>query len=230
MSDVPPPPPPPPSGLDAVAVKPGPVGWFLRLSNGKKVALILGVLVLGIMLMPAPDEPPVQSDAAPDTTAAAGADDSTPDTSAPPRTTERPAPTTTVVATTTTSAPTPEELAALNNMTFVLVCEQSRDGFIDALTNDMNVQSVDQWLCREDGVMEVSITSAWATPENQADGAWELMRAFAVIWDDDDGLFNTDFKPPLRFVNSDTVYECSGDFMDRLADTRASRADWEAEC
>lgn len=155
-------------------------------------------------------------------------------TTVPPTTTTTEATTTTTFAPTTTIELTPE----LSVLAFLLAFGEMRQDLIDALSDDINVQSVDKFVAEaqdEDDLLSVivilDITSVWASPDNQHDGAWELMRAMALAWHPINGSWYQElWVPGFRLVNSGRTYECTGDFMVQLADARASRSDWEEQC
>lgn len=106
-----------------------------------------------------------------------------------------------------------------------------RAELVDVLGLSNDVDSVDLVdFDAETDTLIIDITSRWSSAGVQADGAWSIIRVLAAFWGQDSVFAYPDWPVALRFVNSGTVYECSDDFMQRLADTRASRSDWEQEC
>lgn len=157
-----------------------------------------------------------------------------------PTATPEPEPTATPAPTATpepTATPTPEPLSPeeeieIAQVAFGIVFEDTRTALIEVLADDINVQSVDRYEWdAELGAVVVDITSGWASPDNQVDGAWELTRAFAQLWAPADGAWHQDvWTPDFRLTNSGTVYACPAEFMVALGDVRASRADWQSTC
>jgi len=155
--------------------------------------------------------------------------------------------TTTTSTTTTTTTTVPDQgLEARDEGTaitlFVLNASVLRDDLLDILNGLSDVETVDKLAIGTTGggpvdvdspdtVLVLDITSAWASRSHQEDGAWSITRLLSVLWNRDDGLFYTPYwTPGLYFVNSGTEYQCSGEFMVRMAATLASRSDWEREC
>lgn len=108
---------------------------------------------------------------------------------------------------------------------------EGRAELLTVLEDDDNVESVDKLAYdAKKKVVIVDITSAWASPDNQEDGAWALTRAMAELWTPDTGAWwQDDFLPGFKLVNSGKVYQCSGSFMVKLGDASASRGDWKKE-
>lgn len=167
----------------------------------------------------------------PDEEAEAAATTTTTETTTEATTTTK-ATTTTTEATTTTRQLTAEEQRYIAVLAMSVSFENSRDAIIGILEDDINVDSVDKFVfdVGEETVI-LAVTSGWASGDNQIDGAWELTRTIAELWHPDDGHFVQDqFTPNFLLSNSGTAYECDADFMKRLADSRASRGDWEVLC
>lgn len=224
----PPPPPPPVSGGDGD--QPGAMkrtwakyrGWPLwaQITIGILVLIILAGIASG-----GEDEEPV---AAVDETTTTEEVEETPTTTTEATTTTTEATTTTTEAPTTTLSPEQEREVAVIAMG--LVFEESRDLLAETLDSLTDVETVDR-LAYENETVIVDITSTWASPDNQHDGAWNIMKGFAVLWDPDDGnWYQKSFSPNLQLINSGRVYTCPGDFMVQMADLRAGRSEWETTC
>lgn len=136
--------------------------------------------------------------------------------------------TTTTAAPTTTSPPTPEEVKAA----FPGVFDSHRKALLDALGNDENIQSVDRFEYDEKtGAVVLAVTSRWASPDNQDQGAWEITRSAASLWEPGKGVwYSAVWAPSFQLVNSGRYRNCSGEFMVKLADARASQGDWTKSC
>ena len=150
--------------------------------------------------------------------------------------------TTTIIAATTTTAgleaTTPSQAAAL----FTLMVAGSRDAIIDIIQDGGEVETVDKFVFEfpESGdaesdllglVLVLDVTSRWASRDNQEDGAWAITRVMSALWDPSEIVpYHELWVPPFRLTNSGTTYECSGEFMVRLASVQAGRSDWESEC
>jgi len=155
-------------------------------------------------------------------------------TTSTPATTTTTRMTTTSLRTATTAGLGAESAANL----FLTRFEVVRESLIELWSQSPYVDSVDELTAEADTegdaltiVVTLDVTSGRATPESQHDGAWEIMRTMAVLWDPLNGAwFNETWSPPFRLVNSGRPYECSAEFMVDLADARASRLDWEAQC
>ncbi len=162
---------------------------------------------------------------------------------------EPPKPTTTVPITTSTTVPpttttvppttttTIERTAELVVIEFFLVFEQTRETIIEIWAEDINVESVDKYVAEAEDAGELlsvqvilDVTSGWAHPDNQHDGAWEITRSMAILYEEDGAWYDELWVPVFRLVNSGRAYQCAGDFMVQLADSRQSRADWEEQC
>jgi len=135
---------------------------------------------------------------------------------------------------TTTAALGAESAADL----FLTRFEVARESLIELWSQSPYVESVEELAAEADTegdsltiVVTLDVTSGRATPESQHEGAWEIMRTMAVLWNPLNGAwFNETWSPPFRLVNSGRSYECSAEFMVDLADARATRLDWEAQC
>ena len=77
----------------------------------------------------------------------------------------------------------------------------------------------------------MDVTSQYRPEDNQVNGAWAITRLVAPGWIETDGVWVVgSYVPDFTLINSGTVYECPAAFMRLLADTRAGRSDWEANC
>lgn len=145
----------------------------------------------------------------------------------PPTTTTLPPPTTTLA-----------ESLELDAVTMVLQIEGSRDNVIEIISGLSDVESLNKYefAVTDEGDflslrMTLDVTSAWRADDNQHEGAWAITRVMSIMWEEGEGVLHSEFfLPAFQLTNSGRSYECSGEFMARLADTRASQADWEAEC
>lgn len=138
---------------------------------------------------------------------------------------------TTSTTTTTTTPPSPEELRAEAVDEMARRFEANRDSLAAALSDHDEVETLDRLLFEGETVI-IDVTSRWASPDNQHDGAWTLSRELATFWEPDGegAWWQEAFVPNFRLVNSGRVYDCSGAFMVEMASLRAGRADWEATC
>jgi hypothetical protein len=151
---------------------------------------------------------------------------------APATTATLEATTTTTAAPTTTSTMSPEQMVDVAKLAFGVVFDAQRVELAEAVQGDINVGSVDLFAYDGNtGVVTLDITSGWASPDNQVDGAWDLTRQLAALYSPTDGAwYQAEWVPGFTLVNSGVTYRCSGEFMARLATFSASRADWDAEC
>lgn len=126
------------------------------------------------------------------------------------------------------SAPSPE----VQRTAFASVFEEDRVKLAQILESDDNVESVDKLAYDPASeVVTLDVTSTWASPDNQVEGAWAIVRLMSTLYDPDKGAWYQDgFVPSFVLVNSGSQYTQSGDFMLRLATFSASRDDWEKEC
>jgi hypothetical protein len=159
---------------------------------------------------------------------ALGSDDTT-TTEAPTTTTEATTTTTTTEPTTTTATVSADVAKAAVDSVF----DNNRVQIAAIIQDNPNVDTVDSF--ELDLVVDrirLDITSPFVTPENQADGAWELTRQLAEpLYSTDGGFFSTpQYTPGFELINSGTTYTCSSDFMIRLASFAAGRTDFENEC
>jgi len=123
---------------------------------------------------------------------------------------------------------------------FIIRFELTRDVLIEFLENDINVESVDEYIAEAETAGEptsvqviLDVTSGWASDDNQHDGAWEITRAMADLYDDapdNQAWYSEAWVPDFLLTNSGRDYNCTGDFMVQLADSRKSMSDWDAEC
>jgi len=134
-------------------------------------------------------------------------------------------------------SPTPTETFALSaeemrTLVFPIVFDSTRDGVIEVLRDMTVIESVDQYVYDADsGTVVVGLTPAFDFDEGVRDDAWSVMRAFAVLYDEDAWLDpERRFVPALDVEISTAHYRCDGEVMMALADARLSRADWEATC
>ena len=126
------------------------------------------------------------------------------------------------------TAPTAEQYREA----FITVWDDGfRGDLVEALGSSNDIESVDFLdFDAETDTVVIDVTSRWASPGNQVDGAWGITRTLAILWKDGSVLGDPTWSAGLRLVNSGTAYTCTSDFMQRLADARAARSDWEAEC
>lgn len=220
----PPPPPPPPeteTGADGFFKK----AWSKFRSWPLWAQVLIGLVLLLVVVGAAgggeTDEEPVSADTT--TTSVA---ETTTTTEATTTTTES---TTTTEATTTTTL-TPEQEREIAVVAMGVVFEDQRLSFAELLADLTDVETVDR-LAFENETVIIDITSTWASPDNQHDGAWTLMKAMAQFWEPNEGIWWQEaFVPNFQLVNSGRVYNCSGDFMVDMATLRAGRNEWEASC
>ncbi len=153
-------------------------------------------------------------------------------------TTVPPATTTTVPPTTTTTSgidlDDPDTVVAI----FIFQFETSRDAIIEILEGEINVNSVDKYVAEAETAGEptsvqviLDVTSGWAADDNQHDAAWEITKAISILYGAPDGLWYSEaWVPDFLLTNSGRDYECAGEFMIQLGDSRKSMSDWEDEC
>ena len=97
--------------------------------------------------------------------------------------------------------------------------------------NPESIASVDQLDFDLEGpTVILSATMAYGTEQYQRDGAWAVTKAMQPLWDARTIVNVPDVIPHLQLTLGAVRYECSHDFMMRLASLRASREDWEASC
>lgn len=130
-------------------------------------------------------------------------------------------------APTTTLSPADAKAAMIDAFT------QTRNDFVPAIQASTDVASADK--IEYDPVsdsIDVEVTSRWASPDNQVDGAWNITKLVAALWETEgSGLRRyPPYAPGFRLVNSGTVYHCTSDVMIAIAEIRASREDWQAQC
>lgn len=138
----------------------------------------------------------------------------------------------TTAAPTTTIALTPEQEIEIAKLAFSTVFEGQKMQVAEILEDSGNAETVDKFLFEmETGDLILDVTSRWASPDNQVDGAWEDTRSLAVLWGrPDGGWYQEVWTPNLLFTNSGTTYNCPGPFMVQLGSLEAGRGDWEATC
>lgn len=145
-------------------------------------------------------------------------------------TTTRPTTTTTTTPPTTTTTLSPEQERGFAVQAMQTVFDENRTGLADTLNSLTDVETVDR-LVFENETVVVDVTSGWASPDNQHDGAWTIMKAMAQFWEPNEGVWwQPQFVPNFQFVNSGRVYTCSGDFMVQMATLAAGRDQWEGSC
>lgn len=139
---------------------------------------------------------------------------------------------TTTTAAPTTTALTPEERREVAKQAFGGGFDATRGTLADLLNEDRNVETLDQLTYDAAAdLVTVAVTSTWASPDNQHDGAWEISRMLATLYERDEGpWWSPDYVPNLTLVNSGTRYNCGAELMVRLGSLEASRDHWEAEC
>lgn len=215
-------PPNPPNNISA------PVGglvgkvWKDRSTKGK-VGMVLGALFLASIAASALGDSDTESDAAPTTPAAETT------TTESETTTTAQATTTTLAETTTSLTLTPDVLQSV----FSRALEETRRDFVSAAEDLFVVESVDLFEYDvETDFLTLDVTPAFDFEPGVRDDAWELTRAFAIIWEVVVPADAVDIwsGPNWRVVVSTATYECSADAMRRLADARLSRDQWESEC
>lgn len=129
-------------------------------------------------------------------------------------------------------APKLQADAGMQESIFEGTLEGSRDDIIRNM--ESIVESVDRFEYDVDGdAVIVDSTSGYGTEEYISEEAWELTRHLAQLWSEDfwDDVNRTeDWFPALHLSVDNLIYRCPGDVMDRLADRRLSRSDWEQSC
>lgn len=134
-------------------------------------------------------------------------------------------------ATTTTAAvvipETPDDTEAVLRDAF----ENSRESLAEELNGHPDIESANKvvWDDTTHGIL-LDVTSTWASPDNQAEGAFNITRDMAPLWGEGYADFAAVFVPTFTLVNSGTTYSCPGQFMLDLADARAGRTDFEGSC
>ena len=220
---------PPPSGKSI---------WTRRWMIVIYVIVGIGVFANLVILFPADDEGDLT--ASPTTTVEGAttitAEDTT-TTEGVTTTTVPPATTTTVPPTTTTTSGI--DLDDLDTVVaiFIFQFETSRDAIIEILEGEL-VNSVDKYVAEAETAGEptsvqviLDVTSRWAADDNQHDAAWGITRATALLYRAPDGLWYSEaWVPDFLLTNSGRDYECAGEFMIQLGDSRKSMSDWEDEC
>ena len=201
-----PPPPGPPPTPSVAAADGGPKRWSLHPIAA--LAILLVTLLIGIGIGAASGS----SDKKDATVAAVDTSTSTTSTAPPTTTTTRP-------PTTTTTLPpaTPESVGGL----FPAGFESSRSKVLDVLTSMTDIETVDSFIYDPaKQAVTLAVTSRWASPENQVDGAWSISRAIATLWQQPDGAMTTRLvQPKFTLVNSGTRYTCPAETMTALADS-----------
>lgn len=198
--------------------------WKERSAKGK-AGVVGGAVVALFVIAAAFSDPPAEEEAAPTTTAAAAET-----TAAPADTTTTAAPTTTEAPqTTTTFTFTAETLRSI----FAAALEGNRRDFVNAAEDLFIVESVDFFeYDPSTDLLTLDVTPAYNFEPGVRDDAWELTRGFAAIWDLTVPSDTLDVweGPNWRVVVATATYECSANVMQRLADARLSRDQWESEC
>lgn len=238
MTDQHPPPPPPPTGGSAQPPAPTDKGpgiasraWGTVWAWPTSAKVTTGVLVVLLIVASASgaDDPDDGEDvAATDTTEVERTTTTERETTT---TTERPTTTTTTTeppTTTTTLSPEEERFVAVLAMQTVF--DENRSSLAETLDGLIDVETVDR-LAFENETVVVDVTSGWASPDNQHDGAWTIMKGMAQFWEPNEGIWwQEQFVPSFTFVNSGRSYHCTGDFMVQMATLSAGRDQWEGTC
>lgn len=129
--------------------------------------------------------------------------------------------TTAPATTTTTAAPTLDQLKTA----FALAFETNRIAIAESLEEDQSLQSVDRFeFDGGPGTVILAVTTGYQTEEIIRTKAWEVTDSMLSLWR------GTEFSPGFRLLADRYTYSCSGDFMRRLADRRATRAEWQTSC
>lgn len=223
MSNEFPPPPPPPARPNAL------VRAWRRFRGWPIWAQLLTAAVIVIVIAASAAGSPDEADQ----------DDASPTSTAPEVESEEEAEestttseTTTTSSTTTTTEVTltPQELRTLAVLGMEVVFEEQRDTLADTLDSISDVETVDRLVFENETVI-VDITSGWASPDNQHDGAWNLMKGISQFWESGEGIWYQEaFVPNLTLINSGRTYACTGEFMVEMASLNAGRSAWETEC
>lgn len=237
MSDeAPPPPPPPPATSSSTSEESSRGGnvversWSTVRSWPTSAKVTSGVLLVLFLVAAvsggASDDQDIAAEGA--TTTTDPDDDST--TTTERTTTSTSTSTTTTEPPTTTTTLSPEEERSIAVLAMQTVFEENRASLAETLGGLTDVETVDRLVFENEAVV-VDVTSGWASPDNQHDGAWTIMKAMAQLWEPDEGTWwQEQFVPNFQFVNSGRVYTCSGDFMVQMATLAAGRDQWEMTC
>ncbi|MDZ7673740.1 MAG: hypothetical protein U5K30_01515 [Acidimicrobiales bacterium] len=91
--------------------------------------------------------------------------------------------------------------------------EENRLDLADTLgSSTTDVETADR-LVFENGTVVIEVTSTWASPDNQHDGAWTLTKALSQFWEPDGIWYQDAFDTAFQLVNSGRTYTCAGEFM-----------------
>lgn len=117
---------------------------------------------------------------------------------------------------------------------FALYFDDIRIELADAIAGDAReFESVDQInYDPNSNVVSVAATTSFNGVEYSDDGAWTAFRGLALFYDDEGWR---QYSPAIAMTvagsrDGTQTYACSGDFMMRLHDRQAARADWESAC
>jgi len=117
------------------------------------------------------------------------------------------------------------------------VFESSRTDIVGLLAGLVVIESVDLYdYDPEAGKVLLDMTPAFDFDSGVRDDAWEVMRIFAGgVYGGPQGndawvTKDPPFAPSLRVTISTATYDCPGEIMERLADARLSRSQWEEAC
>lgn len=160
-----------------------------------------------------------------------------------PTTTTTAAPTTTTTTTqpptTTTTTEAPVTQARYDSVIAELWNANMRTPFIELLENQPEIMSVDVVILDEaTRTLVIDITSIYSTEAYIADAVWDTYKTTADVWWATDGYWGVGGEaeiaelkwPNFRFVANGLTWECDQAFVRLLADSRASRSEWDATC
>lgn len=120
---------------------------------------------------------------------------------------------------------TPETLEA-KKVRLAAAFDQNRVAIAEAIEEEVGLQSVDRYeFDQGPGTMIMVVTTGYQTEEIVRDKAWEITDVMLDFWRE-----FTDLSPGFQLTADQVSYSCPGDFMRRLADRRATRAEWQASC
>lgn len=156
--------------------------------------------------------------------------------SVPPSTTSGASASTTARPATTKAGPTTTATLSKEGQILAhqLVFDANRQKLADAIKSDFGpstIQSVDKLTFDTSGpAVVLDATSSFRTTEFLDNAAWNVTRGLAVLWSPKSFGIYPQSVPSLRMTLNSRNYGCPADFMVKLANTQASRADWDQSC
>jgi hypothetical protein len=112
--------------------------------------------------------------------------------------------------------------------------EGRRASLADAIAKQFGpstVSSVDRFTFdQETPAIVLDVTSAYRTKANIDDSAWEVTRGLLALWEPATLRAIPDAVPAFRLSVNSNSYRCSAEFMARLGDKLAARAEWDQTC